>query len=177
MKKEKFSRRNFFKTVAASGMGLAMGTALVEQISDLWVAKAEHGQAVLNLHEMLTLAAIGAQIIPTDETPGAREAGIVDYIDTKIKSMGSSLQVYQKGLQEVDNVSKRNFGARFVELRPEQQKDVLQSMEESTFFQRVWEDTVEGFCRSPVGQKVVGYAGRSQPHGYLDIASAPVDFH
>lgn len=156
-------------------MGLAMGAALAERISGLWVAKAEHGNAVLNLHEMLTLAAIGAQIIPTDETPGAREAGIVDYIDTKIKNRESSRQVYQEGLQETDNVSRRKFGARFIELSSKQQKDVLELMETSEFFAQVWKDTVEGFVHSSVGKKVVGYPGRAQPHGYPNVAGPPVD--
>jgi hypothetical protein len=158
-------------------VGAALGADLIRRIVDLRVVKANHGGAVLNLHEMLTLAAIGAQIIPTDGTPGAREAGMVDYIDTKIKGLESSRLAYQKGLQEVDNVSKGKFGAPFVELPGDQQKDVLKSIEKSDFFGQVWKDTVEAFSRSPLGQKVMGYPGAAQPHGYHDIAGAPMDTH
>ena len=173
MKTKTFSRRKFFQKAAAGGMGLAMGTALSEQIVDLWVAKAEHGAAVLDLHQMLTLAAIAAQIIPTDEAPGAREAGVVDYINTKLKDTPSLRSLYQNGFQEVDNLSKSKFSGPFVSLDPRQQTEVLKSLESSQFFAQVWKDTVEGFVRSSVGKKFVGYPGGAQPHGYHDIASPP----
>ena len=173
MKKERFSRRKFFQKAAAGGMGLAMGTALSEQIVDLWVAKAEHGAAALDLHQMLTLAAIAAQIIPTDEVPGAKEAGVVDYINTKLKDTPSLRSLYQNGFREVDTLSKNKFSGPLVSLDPLQQKEVLKSLERSKFFTQVWRDTVEGFLHSSVGKEVVGYPGGAQPHGYHDIASPP----
>ena len=173
MKTETFSRRKFFQKAAAGGMGLAMGTALSEQIVDLWVAKAEHGAAALDLHQMLTLAAIAAQIIPTDEAPGAREAGVVDSINTKLKDTPSLRSLYQNGFQEVDTLSKSKFRGPFVSLDPRQQTEVLKSLESSQFFAQVWKDTVEGFVHSSVGKKFVGYPGGAQPHGYHDIASPP----
>ena len=173
MSKPGFSRRKFFKGAVAGGMGLAMGTALLEQIIDLWVVKAEHGSAVLDLHQMLTLGAIVAQIIPTDETPGAREAGVVETINTKLRDTPSSRPLYQNGLQEVDQLSRNKFGSLFVSLSALQQKDVLTALEKSRFFEQVWKDTVTGFSRSWVGQKVVGYPGGAQPHGYHDIGIPP----
>ena len=37
--------------------------------------------AVLTPHERATLEAAAARIVPTDEDPGAREAGVIDYIE------------------------------------------------------------------------------------------------
>ena len=171
----KFSRRNFFKKTATGSVGLVLGGAFANQLADLWVAKAEHGTTALDLHEMVTLGAITAQIIPTDETPGAREVGIVDFIDNRIKGVQAARERYQKGLREVDDASKTKFGSPFVELAANQQHDILQSMEQSDFFKLVWRDTVEGFVRSSVGKQVVGYLGRAQPHGYPNVAEPPAD--
>lgn len=177
MKKQASSRREFLKRTALGGIGLALGTELAQQVFDLWSAKAEHGRAVLNLHQMLTLAAMATQIIPADETPGAREAGVVDYIDTKIKDIESLRQVYQAGLQEVDDLSQRKFGKQFVVLELIQQKEVLQSMEKSPFFEQVWKDVIEAFAHSSVGKEVMGYPGGAQPHGHRDMTDQPQHSH
>lgn len=174
MEQDKHSRRAFFKRVALGGVGATLGAGFVQRISDLWVAKAEHGNTALDLHEMTTLAAMGAQIIPSDDTPGAREAGIVDYIDNKIKGIPASREAYQKGLKSLDDLSQEKFGSSFVSLQPAQQTDLLKSMEKSEFFRRVWSDTVEAFSRSRLGQNVMGYPGGSQPHGYHQIENAPL---
>lgn len=173
MGQKKFSRRNFIKKAAAGGAGLTMGTALFDQIFDLWVAKAEHGSAALDLHQMLTLGVIAAQIIPTDDVPGAREAGVVDYINAKLKATQSLRPIYQSGFQEVDKLSKSKFDRAFVSLDAIQQNEVLKSMQQSNFFAQLWKDTVESFIRSSVGKEVVGYPGGAQPHGYPDMASPP----
>ena len=90
MSRDNVSRRDFIKKAAAGGAGLTVGTALFDHIFDLWVAKAEHGSAALDLQQMLTLGAIAAQIIPTDDVPGAREAGVVDFINGKLKDRKST---------------------------------------------------------------------------------------
>jgi hypothetical protein len=173
MKKERLSRRDFLKKAAANGAGLAAGTVLFEQISQLWVARAEHGGAALDLHQMLTLGAIAAQIIPTDETPGAREAGVVDYINTKLKGDAALQRIYEAGFRDVDQRSKDQFSRAFASLDASQQKSVLKSLEHTRFFEQARKDCVEGFIHSAVGKEVVGYPGGAQPHGYHDPASAP----
>lgn len=177
MKNEGHSRREFLRKAAIGGVGVTLGSDLAQRISDLWVVKAEHGDAVLDLHQMLTLAAIATQIIPTDETPGAREVGVVDSIDAQIKATASLREIYPKGLAEVDRQSERQFGSQFIRLEQNQQTEVLKGLEKSPFFKQVWTDTIVAFCRSPVGQKVMGYPGGSQPHGYMDTTSPPGHSH
>lgn len=173
--KEKHSRREFIKTVALSGALGAAGIEVAERLFSLWTVKAEHGKAVLDLHQMLTLASVAAQIIPTDETPGAREAGTVDYIDTKLHADASLRQMYQDGLKEIDKISQTQFGSGFAALNQTQQKQVLTSAEKSAFFQQVVRDTVEAFAHSHVGQTVLGYPGGAQPHGYHNLATPLTD--
>ena len=169
----KVARRKFFKRTVQGGIGRAVGAAFADRILELWTAHAEHGTALLDLHQMMTLAAIAAQIIPTDDVPGAKEAGVVEYINAKLKETPSLLPLYQSGFQEIDSLSKSRFSGLFLSLSEAQQQEVLQSLEKSKFFAQVWKDTVEGFSRSWVGRKVVGYPGGAQAHGYHDISSPP----
>ena len=37
--------------------------------------------AVLSQHERATIEAAAARIVPSDKDPGAREAGVIDYIE------------------------------------------------------------------------------------------------
>src|SRR6201999_3924975 len=51
--------------------------------------------------------AISAQIIPTTDTPGAKEARVVTFIDLALVSFAkSSQEVYTKGLQDLTQKSK-----------------------------------------------------------------------
>ncbi len=171
------SRREFLKKAALGGAGIVLGTEFVKQISNLWSAKAEHGGATFNLHQMLTVAAVAAQIIPTGDTPGAREAGVVDYIDTKIKQSEGLQDIYKKGLQELDRASERKFGGHFIGLEQGQQKEVLKGVEKVSFFVQIRRDALEAFARSSIGQKVMGYPGGTQPHGHKDTTGAPQHSH
>ena len=173
MAKETQSRRSFLKKAAFGTVGTALGLDLARRVLDLWEAKAEHGQAALELHEMLTLAGLAAQIVPSDQVPGAREAGVVDFIDTKLKTNGSMRSAYQKGLREVDAASQSRFGKPFVSLDDSPQQEVLKSVGKTEFFVQVRRDVIEAFCRSSVGQRVMGYPGGAQPHGYHDPTAAP----
>lgn len=169
MNKQDQSRREFLKKTAWGGVGAVLGIELVERIFDLWTAKAEHGGAALGLHQMLTLAAIATQIIPTDDTPGAREAGVVDYIDTKIKNTEDLRLTYQNGLREIDQQSQKEYGRQFIALDQNQQRQLLKSMEQSPFFRGVRGDVIEAFAKSAVGRQLMGFPGGAQPHGYHDL--------
>jgi len=173
MSKQPVSRRKFFKNTLASGLGITLSPALAGRIMELWAARAEHGAAALDLHQMMTVAAVAAQIIPSDDVPGAREAGVVEYINAKLNETSSLLPLYEEGLKEMDGISEGRFHAKFVSLTAAQQTEVMRSIEKSRFFTQVWKDTVEGYTRSWTGKKVVGYPGGAQPHGYHDVATPP----
>lgn len=103
-------------------------------------------------HEWRTVEAATARIIPTDHDPGAREAGVVrfldrflsgsDYIyasargDGFLSMSGKELEawdarishrqaVYRDGLAELDALSRDTFGADFVDIDDESQDAVL----------------------------------------------------
>ena len=72
--------------------------------------------------------AIAARIIPTDELPGATEAGVVYFIDRALKTFASdNLPQYQTGLAEVNHVTAQLFPGvnSFSAATPEQQDKIL----------------------------------------------------
>jgi gluconate 2-dehydrogenase gamma chain len=109
-----------------------------------------------NAHQRATVEAAMARIIPTDDQPGAREAGTIDFLDRYLsgidfiyaKPEGSGFEKlegkradawrqrveiirakYVDGIKELDRKSQSQFGAEFVQLTPEQQDRILIGME------------------------------------------------
>ena len=147
--------------------------------------------------EAVEIEAITARIIPTDETPGAREAGIVYFIDRGLATFGTEDQkTYREGLPELHaRVSEMFPGvAKFSGLAAEQQDDVLRSFDESApagrrafrarpggqnFFGTLRQHTIAGFLIDPdfggnhdgAGWKVIGRERQhvfQAPFGYYD---------
>ena len=79
---------------------------------------------VLTAEQAREIDALAACIIPTDDTPGAREAGVIYFIDRALKGFAAdSLPTYQKGLAAVQSVTAELFPgvARFSAATSEQQ--------------------------------------------------------
>ena len=126
--------------------------------------------------------AIAAQIIPTDQDPGAREAHCMIFIDRALSGFDKSKQAaYTKGLLELQStVQSRYSGAsKFSALTSEQQIEILKSIEKTPFFTMVRNHTVMGFLARPshggnyskVGWKLIGYddsLNHKPPFGYYD---------
>lgn len=107
-------------------------------------------------HQWATVEAAMARIIPTDDQPGAREAGTVRFVDQYLSGIdyvyakpdGSGFEKiegkrveawrqridtlrekYVEGIEELDNRSRTRFDADFVGLTEDQQDEVLTEME------------------------------------------------
>ena len=83
--------------------------------------------------EARTIEAIAARIFPGDPTdPGAREAGVVDYIDRSLAGFLKDLQTfYRRALQELDDYARERHGAAFSELTEEDQDRTLSALDSS----------------------------------------------
>lgn len=103
-------------------------------------------------------------IIPTDDTPGAKEAGVAEFIDFMVASNPEVQYNFRTGLTWLDAHAEQVRGKRFVELPPEQQSSLLEPLgfkdkarpEDGTgrrFFATVREYTVFGFYTSETGFK------------------------
>jgi gluconate 2-dehydrogenase gamma chain len=85
----------------------------------------------LNDHEARTVDALAARIIPGDaEDPGAREAGVVVYIDRSLAGAYQNLQgLYQSGVRDLDQLCRERHDAAFAELGERQQDAVLEQLD------------------------------------------------
>lgn len=134
---------------------------------------------VLTPDQAREVEAIAARIIPTDELPGATEAGVVYFIDRALKTFNrDALPLYQSGLLEVAHVTAQMFPAvkSFSAATPEQQDKILtelsatqlsqtgsrrrnQAPAGSGFPQIIWYDTLCGFLIDPEGGGNRDFAG------------------
>ncbi|MEK6320701.1 MAG: gluconate 2-dehydrogenase subunit 3 family protein [Acidobacteriota bacterium] len=126
--------------------------------------------------------AIAAQIIPTDDLPGAREARVIYFIDRALSTFDKDKQQeYAKGLKDLQATQKKMFAkfAKFSELSSDQQITLLKKIEKTEFFNLVRTHTVMGFLIDPeyggnfnrVGWKVIGFQDQfnfKPPFGYYD---------
>jgi gluconate 2-dehydrogenase gamma chain len=126
--------------------------------------------------------AMAAQIIPTDETPGAKEARVIHFIDRALTTFAKNNQAqYTKGLDDLQAQTRQLFpmAATFSALTGPEQIQVLTAMEKTPFFNMVRTHTIIGFFASPVhggnqdkiGWKLIGYDDSLNfrpPFGYYD---------
>jgi gluconate 2-dehydrogenase gamma chain len=102
--------------------------------------------------EAATVAAICEQIIPADRDPGARDAGVVNFIDIQLaKRFRRYRSVYREGIATVDASSRAKFGKPFVSLAANEQIEVLTEIEEKSkaFFDLILNHTRQGFYGDP----------------------------
>ncbi len=125
--------------------------------------------------EFRTVEMLTQMIIPTDDTPGAKEARVANYIDFVVFSSAEHLPGLQKrwteGLSSLDQASRKSFGAAFKDISSAQREQLLTEMSLPerdprashagySFYQVVREMTVEGFYTSRVGLvDVLGFQG------------------
>jgi gluconate 2-dehydrogenase gamma chain len=105
-------------------------------------------------------------IIPNDGAPGAKEAGVAEFIDFMVASDPEVQYEFRTGLTWLNVQAERINGKRFAELAPEQQTSLLEPLgfkdkarpgEEDgvRFFRTVREYTVIGFYTSEIGYKAL----------------------
>ena len=103
-------------------------------------------------------------VIPNDGTPGAKDAGVAEFIDFMVASDPEVQYAFRTGLTWLNVQAERTYGKRFTELPPEQQTSLLEPLgfkeqarpgEEDgvRFFRMMREYTVTGFYTSEIGYK------------------------
>ena len=136
---------------------------------------------ILGSEEAREFAAIAARIIPTDETPGATEAGVIYFIDNVLgTSRPEALEPMRAGLASLQASAQSTYGsASFSALTPEQQDALLVSIEETEFFGTMRYMTISGMFSLPeyggnrdyAGWKLIGFEHKhvwSPPFGFYD---------
>ena len=107
-------------------------------------------------HQWVTIEAAMSRVIPTDDQPGAKEAGTVEFLDRYLSGIGFVYakpdgsgfeqldgkraeawqqridilrEKYVQGIEELDRRSRAQFDADFARLTAEQQDQILAKME------------------------------------------------
>ena len=128
------------------------------------------------------IEAMTAQIIPIDETPGAREARCLYFIDRALSTFARSSQpAYLQGLRELQAKTQQLYPDRgkFSALTSGQQIKTLTEIEKTPFFNMVQTHTIIAFLTRPahggnydkIGWKLIGYddsLNHRPPFGYYD---------
>ena len=137
---------------------------------------------VLSAEQAAEIEAAASRIIPSDDTPGARESGVIYFIDRALATFASSQRDdYVKGLPALQAKTQEMFpnAPKFSQATPEQQDEVLKALEGQPVFELIRTHTVMGFLADParggnrgqVGWKLIGFDDRpafAPPFGYYD---------
>jgi len=136
----------------------------------------------LTAAEAADIEAVTAQIVPTDGSPGAREAGVVYFIDRALASFYSQLAGdYRAQLASFQTTFRERHPAvgSFAALTSEQQIEYLKGIDQTPFFATTRLLTLLGMFALPqyggnrdsVGWKLLGFEDRHvfrPPFGYYD---------
>lgn len=132
---------------------------------------------------------LAEMILPSDDTPGAKEAGVAEFIDFMVANrvpvsarrdvrctqdameLGNEAQNrFVSGLDWMNARSRSEFGQAFMECKPEQQKNMLEELAYKAkfkpttesgrqFFQLMRDYTVVGYYTTKIGLESLGYPG------------------
>ena len=174
------SRREFVTGAAALGaVWLVAGSACTRESS--W-----GGDNTKLVHfspaQAAMVDAISARILPSDGTPGAREAGVVYFVDQTLTTFAKDqVPIFADGLKSLSEAVAKKHGssATFVSLTPEQQDAMLREIEKTPFFGAIRFATLAGFLSLPkyggnkdyVGWKFIGQdlaMEQKAPFGWYD---------
>jgi len=140
-------------------------------------------------HQFQMVEHLAEMIIPADDTPGAKEAGVAEFIDFMVANrvpvsarrdvrstqdaieLGNEAQNrFRSGLDWMNARSKSEFGKEFMECTGEQQKSLLEELAYKAkfkpttesgrqFFQMMRDYTVVGYYTTRIGLESLGYPG------------------
>jgi hypothetical protein len=190
-----FSRWAFACDHNSSPLIAAMATTPAKPYQPLFFT-AEQFQMVEHLTEI---------IIPEDDTPGAKKAGVAEFIDfmlanrvpvsssREVRSTQDAIEIGQEsqnrflaGLAWLDARSHGEFRHTFMECTPEQQNGLLEEIaykakfkpgaeSGQSFFWFLREYTVVGYYTTKIGLQSLGYPGLRQIWDKLPGCSHPDD--
>lgn len=182
------NRRVFLRAAAASGVAWAATDLFQVEEALAWASQQTQAGTpgttrVLTKAQAQTLDAVTARILPSvDGRPGAREAGVVFFIDRALATFNAGQKnLYVSGIAELQRLAAtKNAGATgFSSLTPAQQDEVLTTIERGPFFEAVRFDTIVGTFALPewggnrdhAGWQMLGLPHQPRfqaPFGYYD---------
>ena len=199
-------RRAFLKGAAASA-GAVAGATLIPPAPAQAADQPTHathsattgtvsggtGQyAFFNDNDALVVAALTERIMPdAPGKPGAREAGVLNYIDLALAGAYKDQQdFYRSGLTQLDAYCHAQYKRGFAALQPAQQDEVVGALAAGkaegftwptaqAFFRTVRTHTMEGMFGDPIyggnrnlaGWRLIGFPGSQMQYTEADLKS------
>lgn len=168
------NRRQFIKRAA-----LGYGSLLLIPSCIAGTEKAYY--RVLTKEEADCLGCICEQFIPSDEYAGAREAGVVNFIDKLLYQRFPELTApYKKGVQSLEKYCNVTYHSVFARLTWEEQHSVLRQMEQAELPESFWEEISQrDFFHMVLRNTMQGYYGPPRHGGnknYVSYRMMRLDF-
>ena len=196
--------RRAFLVRAAVGAGSVAGAGLLPDASaqnldqhqdasatapQTHATDAGHG-TFFNAQDAATVAAFTERLMPgAPGKPGARDAGVLNYIDLALSGAYAELQeFYRRGLAQLDAHCRKTYNEPFVRLDTVKQDEVITALEQGKaagftwptaqeFFNTVRTHTIEGMFADPVyggnkdfaGWRLVGFPGGQAVYTPVDL--------
>ena len=181
-------RREFLRAAASAGASWAAADLCEIEQAVGWAAEQSARPAgaepsALSRADAETIEAMAARIVPAvDGRPGAREAGVVVFIDRALATFNAGQRrVYANGIADLNRRARRlrKGATTFQSLDAADQDAVLHQIEKSRFFQAVRVDTIVGMFALPswggnrdhAGWRLLGLTHQpvfQPPFGYYD---------
>lgn len=160
------NRRQFIKRAA-----LGYGSLLLLPGCIRGTQKNEY--RILTTEEVNCLNCICEQFIPSDEYVGARDAGVVNFIDKLLYQRFPELtESYKKGIQSVENYCRETYNKPFAQLKWEEQYSILQEIEGSKLPESFWSEISQrDFFNMVLRNTMQGYYGSPRHGGNKDYVS------
>ncbi len=204
-------RRAFLKGAAASAGAVAGATLIPPAQAADQPMQAMHGSmpdakksevapaiggagqhAFFNDNDAIVIAALTERIMPdAPGKPGAREAGVANYIDLALAGAYKDQQdFYRSGLMQIDAYCHAQYKRSFAALTPDQQDAVVGALATGkadgftwptaqAFFRTVRIHTMEGMFGDPIyggnrnfaGWQLIGFPGSQMQYTEADLKS------
>ncbi|HEV8363474.1 MAG TPA: gluconate 2-dehydrogenase subunit 3 family protein [Gemmatimonadaceae bacterium] len=190
MSESNTSRRDFVSALAGVGAAWIVSDWMAVESALAHATQAVAQQpppafAVLSADEAADIEAMAERIMPSDETPGAKEAGVIYFIDRSLQTFNKDQVPFARaGLKDLNKrAAKRKAGARFSQLGTAEQDALLKEIENTPFFGGTRFLTIVGMFANPsyggnrdsTGWKLIGFephAAHKPPFGYYDAQAA-----
>jgi len=184
-KAESMRRRTFLarsgRTLVGSGVLMSLPAAVATWATACSEEEAGRGFLVLTDAEAADIEAIAARILPSDDSPGATEAGVVHFIDAALSQFeAGALAGLRSGLAELQAYIERTDGLpSFTALAVDRQIEVLEGIDQTDFFGTLRYLTLAGMFSHPsyggnrdeIGWRLIGFDAQGPtppPFGYYD---------
>jgi gluconate 2-dehydrogenase gamma chain len=157
------SRRNFLLKSFSASSAAWLAANWPDQVAAAEKAQSMGAFTYFTRDQAADVDAMAAQIYPTTDTPGAREAQVIYFIDLALVTFAQDKQdIYAKGLADL---ATKTGGKAFAALPSDQQIALLTSIEKAPFFRTVRDHTIMGMFAAPqhggnfhkIGWQQIGY--------------------